>query len=104
MPLIQADVFAVLLMNDHKKLTNIVIGKSGKLLHKQNFTSDFFLILLIIASLLYKLDTLLLKQNNLPVFDITGFFFRILTQVMGLASSFVSTLLYLMHIVYLDER
>jgi len=53
---------------------------------------------------LYKLDTLLLKQNNLPVFDITGFFFRIHTQVMGLASSFVSTLLYLMHIVYLDER
>ena len=42
MPLIQADVFAVLFMNEHKKLTNIVIGKSGKLLHKQNFTNDFF--------------------------------------------------------------
>ena len=31
--------------------------------------------------LLYKLDTLLLKQKNLPVLDITGFFFRIRTQV-----------------------
>ena len=31
--------------------------------------------------LLYKLDTLLLKQNNLPVLDITGFFFRMSTQV-----------------------
>jgi hypothetical protein len=30
--------------------------------------------------LLYKLDTLLLKQNNLPVLDITGFFFRFRTQ------------------------
>jgi hypothetical protein len=34
--------------------------------------------------LLYKLDTLLLKQKNLPVFDITGFFFRIRTQVTAL--------------------
>jgi hypothetical protein len=30
---------------------------------------------------LYKLDTLLLKQKNLPVLDITGFFFRIRAQV-----------------------
>ena len=30
--------------------------------------------------LLYKLDTLLLKQKNLPVLDITGFFFRMSTQ------------------------
>jgi hypothetical protein len=28
-----------------------------------------------------KLDTLLLKQKNLPVLDIMGFFFRIRTQV-----------------------
>ena len=35
--------------------------------------------------LLYKLiDTLLLKQKNLPVLDITGFFFRIRTQVTAL--------------------
>jgi hypothetical protein len=34
--------------------------------------------------LLYKLDTLLLKQKNLPVLDITGFFFRMLTQVTAL--------------------
>ena len=31
--------------------------------------------------LLYKLDTLLLKEKNLPVLDITGFFFRMSTQV-----------------------
>ena len=34
--------------------------------------------------LLYKLDTLLLKQKNLPVLDITGFFFRIRTRVTAL--------------------
>jgi hypothetical protein len=34
--------------------------------------------------LLYKLDTLLLKQKNLPVLDITGFFFRIRTQLTAL--------------------
>ena len=30
--------------------------------------------------LLYKLDTLLLKQKKLPVLDITGFFFRIVDR------------------------
>jgi hypothetical protein len=34
--------------------------------------------------LLYKLDTLLLKEKNLPVLDITGFFVRICTQVTAL--------------------
>ena len=34
-----------------------------------------------ITLLLYKLDTLLLKQKNLPVLDITGFFFRMSTHV-----------------------
>jgi hypothetical protein len=34
--------------------------------------------------LLYKLDTLLLKQKDLPVLDITGFFFRNRTQVTAL--------------------
>jgi hypothetical protein len=34
--------------------------------------------------LLYKLDTLLLKQKKLPVLDLTGFFFRIRTQVKAL--------------------
>ena len=34
--------------------------------------------------LLYKLDTSLLKQMNFPVLDITGFFFRIRTQVTAL--------------------
>jgi hypothetical protein len=36
------------------------------------------------TQLLYKLDTLLLTQKNLPVLDITGFFFRIRTQVTAL--------------------
>ena len=34
--------------------------------------------------LFYKLDTLLLKQKNLPVLDIMCFFFRIRTQVTAL--------------------
>ena len=43
MPLIHADVFAVLIMNEHKNLTNVVIGKLGKLVHKQNCSHDFFI-------------------------------------------------------------
>jgi hypothetical protein len=31
---LQADVFAVLFMNQHMNLTNVVIGKLGKLVHK----------------------------------------------------------------------
>ena len=76
MQLIQADVFTVLIMNEHKNLTNVVIGKLGKLVHKQNCTHDFF-ILQIITSLLYKLDTLLLNQKKRPVLYTTSFFFRI---------------------------
>ena len=34
--------------------------------------------------LLYKLDTLLLKQKNLAVLDITGFFFGIRAMHLGL--------------------
>jgi hypothetical protein len=33
------------------------------------------------------LDTLLLKQKNLTVLDITGFFFRMSTQALGLHMS-----------------
>jgi hypothetical protein len=53
-----------------------------------NFVSFFFY---------NKLDTLLLKQKNLPVLDITGFFFRIRTQVTALVllptSAFTSVLM-----------
>jgi len=47
-------------MNKLKNLTNVVIGKLGKLF------SQLFLIFFI-TSLLYKLDTLLLKQNQLDL-------------------------------------
>ena len=40
-PLIQADVRPVVFMNELKNLTNVVTGKLGKLIHKQNAT--FFL-------------------------------------------------------------
>ena len=39
--------------------------------------------------LLYKLDTLLLKQMNFPVLDITGFFLRIRTQVTALVLCYI---------------
>jgi hypothetical protein len=65
-PLIQADVCAVLFMNELNNLMNVLIGKLGKLDHKQNCYHDFFYIY-IITSLLYKLDILLLKQKKLPV-------------------------------------
>ena len=40
--MLQSDVFAVLLMNELKNLTNVVIGKLGKLVHIQNSSHDFF--------------------------------------------------------------
>jgi hypothetical protein len=44
-PLIQTDVYAVLSMNELTNLTNVVIGKLGKLLHKQYCSQDFFFII-----------------------------------------------------------
>jgi hypothetical protein len=38
-----ADVFVALFMNEHKNFTIAVIGKLGKLVHKQNCSHDFFL-------------------------------------------------------------
>ena len=63
-------------------LTNVVIGKLGKLVHKQNCSHDLFFILYI-ASLLYKLDTLLMKLRKLPLLDITGFFFCMTDEYSG---------------------
>jgi len=39
--MLQDDVFALLFMNELKNLTNVVIGKLGKLVHKQNCSHDF---------------------------------------------------------------
>ena len=40
--MLQTDVFAVLFMNKLKNLTNVVIGKLSKLVHKQNCSTTFF--------------------------------------------------------------
>jgi hypothetical protein len=37
--------FVVLFMNEFKNLTYVVIGKLGKLVHKQNCCHDFFCLL-----------------------------------------------------------
>jgi hypothetical protein len=41
MSMLQADVLAVLFMNELKNLTNVVIGNLGKLVHKQNCSHNF---------------------------------------------------------------
>ena len=41
-PMLQADVFVVLIMNEHNNLTNVVIGKLGKLVHTKNCSHDCF--------------------------------------------------------------
>ena len=43
--MLQTDVFAVLSMNKLKNLTNVVIGKLGKLVHKRNIWNNWFLFL-----------------------------------------------------------
>jgi hypothetical protein len=39
-PPLEADVFAVLFMNELKNLTNVVIGKLGKFVQKQKCSHD----------------------------------------------------------------
>ena len=71
----QVGVLAVLTMNAINNLTNVVIVKLGKLVHKLNCSHDFYFHTnhnIIIVQV--KSDTLLLKENKLPILDITGFF------------------------------
>jgi len=88
--LLEADVFAVLFKNELKNLANVVIGKLGKLVHKQNCSHDFFFYFInygiIIVQAKYNVHYCW-QQKKLSVLDITGFFFRIRTQVKVLVLS-----------------
>jgi hypothetical protein len=42
--MLQADIFTVLFMNELKYLTNVVIEKLGKAVHKENCYQDFFIL------------------------------------------------------------
>jgi hypothetical protein len=50
---VHADVFAILFMNKLKNLTNVVIGKLGKLVHKQNYLFYFINYNIIIVQVRY---------------------------------------------------
>ena len=67
MPLIQADVFAVFVMNELKNFPNVVIGILCKLVQEQNCSHDFFSILNELKNLtnvvIGKLGKLVHKQN-----------------------------------------
>ena len=66
-PLIQADVFAVFLMNELKNLPNVVIGKLSKLVQEQHCSHEFFSILNELKNLpnvvIGKLGKLVHEQN-----------------------------------------
>ena len=66
-PLIQADVFAVFLMNELKNLPNVVIGKFCKFVQEQNCSHDIFSILNELKNLtnvvIRKLGKLVQQQN-----------------------------------------
>ena len=66
-PLIQADVFAVFLMNELQNLPNVVIGKLYKFVQEQNCFHDFFSILNELKNLtnvvIGKLGKLVHEQN-----------------------------------------
>jgi hypothetical protein len=66
-PLIQADVFAVFLMNELQNLPNVVIGKLCKFVQEQNCFHDFFSILNELMNLtnvvIGKLGKLVHEQN-----------------------------------------
>ena len=53
------------------------IGRTNRRIEVKQYTPSPFGERGYDNTLLYKLDTLLLKQKNLPVLDITGLFFRI---------------------------
>jgi hypothetical protein len=59
-------------MNELKNLTNVTMGKLGKLLHKQNCSQDFFYI--INYSIVIVQVRCITIETKLPVLDITDFF------------------------------
>ena len=61
-------------MNELKNLTN-VIGKLGKLVHKQKYSHDFFFYFINYNIIIVQVrHTLLLKQKKLPLLNIKGTF------------------------------
>ena len=68
MPLIQADVFAVLFMNEHKNLTNVVNFFTNKTV----LTTFYFY---FITALLYKLYTYFNRVDNIAYICIGFWYF-----------------------------
>ena len=66
--MLQSNIFAVLFMNEN--LTNVVIGKLGQLIHKQNckFFIDYTIIIVQVRHTT-------IETKDLLVLDLTGFFF-----------------------------
>ena len=67
-------------------MTNDVMGKLGKLVHKQNCSHDFFYFInynIIIVQVRY----ITIESKEVPILDITGFYFCTSTQVRALMLS-----------------
>jgi hypothetical protein len=87
----QTDAFAVLFINQLKNLTNVVIGKLGKLVHKQNCSHHFCFIL----SLLY-IRYITIETKEVARIGYTWFLFPYSYSGEGI-ESFVSIVMYLIH-------
>ena len=73
--MLQEEVFAVLFMNELKNLTNVVIGKLGKLVHKQDCSRDFYFYFMNYNITIVRVRYITIETKKLSVMDITGFFF-----------------------------
>jgi hypothetical protein len=70
--------FAILFMNELKNLTNVVIGKLGKHVHKQNYIRNFEKKKKNYNIIIVQVRYITFKW---PVLDITSFFFLHCTQM-----------------------
>ena len=76
--MLQADVFAVLFMNEIKNLTYVVKGKLAKLAHisHKQISSHNFFYFIDYSIIIEQVGHITIETKEVAVLDITGFFFR----------------------------
>jgi hypothetical protein len=74
--MLQEEVFAVLFMNELKNLTNVVIGKLGKLVHKQDCSRDFYFYFMNYNITIVRVRYITIETKEVARIGYNGFLFR----------------------------
>jgi hypothetical protein len=85
-PLIQIDVFAVLFMNELKNLTNVVIGKLDKLVHKQNCSHNFLFYFINYKIIIILVRYITIETKEVACIGYNGFLFLHSYSVEGIGA------------------